>query len=54
MMGNGVDRNDNSAEFVAQTTANPQNTMSPKEMSFDGGFMDNSAPKVMGSYPKTV
>ena len=51
MMGNGVDRNDNSAEFVAQTTANPQNTMSPKEMSFDGGFTDNSAPKVMGSYP---
>ena len=52
MMGNGVDRNDNSAEFVAQTTANPQNTMSPKEMSFDGGFTDNSAPKVMGSYPQ--
>ena len=52
MMGNGVDKNDNSAEFVAQTTANPQNTMSPKEMSFDGGFVDNSAPKVMGSYPQ--
>ena len=52
MMGNGVDRNDNSAEFVAQTTANSQNTMSPKEMSFDGGFVDNSAPRVMGSYPQ--
>lgn len=52
MKGNGVDRNDNSAEFVAQTTANPQNTMSPKEMSFDGGFVDNSAPRVMGSYPQ--
>ena len=45
MMGNGVDRNDNSAEFVSQTTSNPQNTMSPKEMSFDGGFVDNSAPE---------
>ena len=33
-------------------TANPQNTMSPKEMSFDSGFSDNSAPSVMGSYPK--
>ena len=52
MMGNGVDRNDNSAEFVAQTVSNPQNTMSPKEMSFDGGFTDNSAPRVMGSYPQ--
>jgi len=38
---------------VAQTTSNPQNTMSPKEMSFDGGFVDNSAPRVMGSYPQT-
>ena len=52
MMGNGVDRNDNSAEFVAQAVSNPQNTMSPKEMSFDGGFVDNSAPRVMGSYPQ--
>ena len=26
--------------------------MSPKEMSFDGGFTDNSAPRVMGSYPQ--
>lgn len=53
MKGNGIDRDDNSAEFVAQSTANPQNTASPKEMSFDGGFMDNSAPRVMGSYPQS-
>ena len=38
-MGNGVDKNDNPwLDWAAQTTANPQNTMSPKEMSFDGGF----------------
>ncbi|MEK7130866.1 MAG: carboxypeptidase regulatory-like domain-containing protein, partial [Patescibacteria group bacterium] len=52
MKGNGIDRDDNSAEFVSQTIANPQNTMSPKEMSFGGGFVDNSAPRVMGSYPQ--
>jgi len=52
MKGNGVDRDDNSAEFVIQTTSNPQNTMSPKEMSFGGGFVDNSAPRIMGSYPQ--
>ncbi|RJQ32488.1 hypothetical protein C4572_01120 [Candidatus Parcubacteria bacterium] len=54
MKGNGADRDDNSAEFLAQSAANPQNGSSPGEMPFgNGGFVDNSVPRIMGSYPNT-
>jgi len=49
--GNGFDKNDNSADFVAQTTANPQNSVSPVEFPFGGGMSDTSKLQVMGSFP---
>jgi len=49
--GNGVDRNDNSAEFVSQTTPNPQNASSPIEFPFGGGGTDTSSLQVQGSFP---
>ncbi|MBI2175307.1 MAG: carboxypeptidase regulatory-like domain-containing protein, partial [Parcubacteria group bacterium] len=50
--GNSIDNKDNSAEFVAQTTANPQNSMSPKEFAFSSGPGGNQTTlRVDGSYP---
>ena len=49
--GNGFDKGDNSAEFVAQTVPTPQNSLSPAEYPFGGGFSDTSAVQVQGSYP---
>ena len=50
--GNGVDKNDNSAEFIAQTTPVPQNSLSATEFSFGGGSFDTSTLQVMGSFPQ--
>jgi len=49
--GNGLDRNDNSAEFVAQATPFPQNSLSPVEFPFGGGGSDTSKLQVQGSFP---
>ncbi|MEK7560335.1 MAG: carboxypeptidase regulatory-like domain-containing protein [Patescibacteria group bacterium] len=50
--GNGIDRNDNSADFIAQTiSVNPQNSASPPEFSFGGGGQDSEKPFVVGSFP---
>ncbi len=49
--GNGVDRNDNSAEFVVQTNSGPQNSSKPKEFPFGGGMQDTSTVQVQGSFP---
>lgn len=49
--GNGIDRNDNSDDFLAQTIANPQNSLSPIEFPFGGGGTDISTFQVQGSYP---
>ncbi|MBI1975748.1 MAG: hypothetical protein HYS59_01965 [Candidatus Vogelbacteria bacterium] len=51
--GNSGDTGDNSADFVLQTSAGvyPQNSMSPKEFSFGGGFLDIESPMVSASFP---
>ena len=49
--GNGFDKNDNSADFAAQTTAAPQNTLSPGEFPHGGGGTDTSTLFVQASYP---
>ena len=49
--GNGLDRDDNSAEFVQQAIPNPQNAYSGHEFPFGGGQTDASAPSVGGSWP---
>ncbi|MBI2475940.1 MAG: Ig-like domain-containing protein [Candidatus Taylorbacteria bacterium] len=49
--GNGFDKNFNKTEFVAQTTANPQNSFSPHEFPFGGGGTDISTLQVQGSFP---
>ncbi|MDO8594424.1 MAG: Ig-like domain-containing protein [bacterium] len=49
--GNGFDKNFNKTDFVLQSTANPQNSLSPIEFSFGGGSFDMSSLQVQGSYP---
>ncbi|MBI4121980.1 MAG: Ig-like domain-containing protein, partial [Parcubacteria group bacterium] len=49
--GNGFDKNFNKTDFVAQTIANPQNSLSPIEFPFGGGQTDTSSFQVQGSYP---
>ncbi|MDO8493131.1 MAG: hypothetical protein Q7S19_01125, partial [bacterium] len=49
--GNGFDKNDNSADFIVQTTSAPQNSASSKEFSFGGGGADLSSLTVQGSFP---
>ncbi len=49
--GNGFDKNFNKTDFVLQTIANPQNTLSPVEFPFGGGGTDTSSFQVQGSYP---
>lgn len=49
--GNSFDKNDNSADFVAQSTTNPQNSLSAIEFPFGGGGNDTSTLQVESSYP---
>src|SRR3989338_4796157 len=49
--GNGFDKNFNKTDFVSQTAANPQNSLSPIEFPFGGGGADISTLQVQGSYP---
>lgn len=49
--GNGVDRGDNSAEFLPQTAVKPQNIQSPTEFPFGGGGQDLEKFRVLSSWP---
>ena len=59
--GNGHDLKDNridndgnftdAGDFVEQSTANPQNSMSPTELPFTTGFVDMQGLQVQGSFP---
>lgn len=49
--GNGFDKNFNKTDFVLQTVANPQNSLSSIEFPFGGGGQDTSSFQVQGSYP---
>ncbi len=49
--GNSYDANNNKEDFVLQSVAVPQNSLSSIEFPFGGGGMDMSKLQVMGSFP---